>query len=474
MKRLPPLLLVVTTVACGAAPSPATSSPADTSDSAPTSTESWGREEPTEQEGKPAPCFARCAELIQKADDLFRQASTQNDAAQRPHAHAKAGEAYVSAWRGCSLETPGGVDLTCEGAPRVVPRMVEAFRESGQPHRLIFASLVARDRRWRGQNVPSEEDLTNAALRAEDAYANKPDAPDARDVIRMASYARIALGQAPLAAKDMALFAKGASKAEKEEHTAMRIALACALNDAADAVAAQRMLGAPAPDPSSKLLPFWHAEIGRASAGQKRDAAASQAFRKVLETWQAIPPADVRGFLGSAEPWPMIDRERRVEAIGAAHFFFAEQARAKADAIPFPKYKGPATVAGVTDFVNTSIGPYVRDRQARLIEADDAYRKVSEVRPVAPARWVVASASRVGQMWAGFARDVTDSPAPAPVAKDPEVEQGYRRTLRESMVPVVEKARRAFVVCRDAADRSRIDDDFSRACSSWLEANPER
>jgi hypothetical protein len=475
MNRIPSLHLVLlaTMVACGGAPSSATSAPTSSSDPTAPSTESWGREEPTEQDSKPAPCFARCAELIQKADDLFRQAGAEKDASRRPHAHAKAGEAYVSAWRGCSIETPGGEDLTCEGAPRVVPRMLEAFRESDRPHRLVFATLVARDRRWRGESVPSEEDLTEATQRAENAHASKPDVPDARDVIRMASYARVALGHTSPATKDMALFAKGASKADKEEHTAMRIALAAKLNDGTDHAAAQRVLGA-TPDPSSRLMPVWHAEIGRASAGQKRDAAASQSFRKVLETWQAIAPADLRQRLGSAEPWPMVDRERMVEAVGAAHFFFAEQARAKADNMPFPKYKGPGTVTGVTDFVNTSVGPYVRDRQARLLEADDAYRKVSEVRPVAPARWVVAAASRVGQMWVGFARDVADSPAPAPVAKDADLEEGYRRTLRESMVPVVDKARRAFVVCRDAAERSRIDDEFSRACSSWLAENPER
>ncbi len=468
------LVLLAATVACGGAPSSATSTPTASSEPAAASTESWGREEPTEQQSKPAPCFARCAELIQKADDLFRQAGTEKDASRRPQAHAKAGEAYVGAWRGCSLETPGGEDLTCEGAPRVVPRMLEAFRESDRPHRLIFATLVARDRRWRTESVPSDEDLTEATLRAESAHANKPDAPDARDMIRMASYARVALGDTSPATKDMSLFAQGASKAEKEEHTGMRIALANKLNDTADHATAQRMLGTTPPDPSSRLLPVWHAEIGRASAGQKRDAAASQSFRKVVDAWQAIPPADLRQRLGSAEPWPMLDRERMVEAVGAAHFFFAEQARAKADGMPLPKYKGPGTVTGVTEFVNTSIGPYVRDRQARLLEADDAYRKVSEVRPVAPARWVVASASRVGQMWAGFARDVADSPAPAPVAQDADVEEGYRRTLRDSMVPVVDKARRAFAVCKDAADRSRVDDDFSRACSRWLAENPER
>jgi hypothetical protein len=471
------LVLLAATVACGGAPSSAgtaTTTPTASAEPTAASTESWGREEPAEQERKPAPCFARCAELIQKADDLFRQAGTEKDASRRPHAHAKAGEAYVGAWRGCSLETPGGEDLACEGAPRVVPRMLEAFRESDRPHRLIFATLVARDRRWRTESAPSDEDLTEATTRAENAHANKPDAPDARDMIRMASYGRIALGNASPATKDMALFAQGASKAEKEEHSAMRIALASKLNEATDHAAAQRVLGTTPPGPSSRLLPVWHAEVGRASAGQKREAAASQSFRKALDAWQAIPPADLRQRLGSAEPWPMVDRERMVEAVGAAQFFFAEQARAKADGMPFPKYKGPGTVTGVTDFVNTSIGPYIRDRQARLIEADDAYRKVSEIRPVAPARWVVASASRVGQMWAAFARDVADSPLPAPVAKDPDVEEGYRRTLRESMVPVVDKARRAFVICRDAADRSRVDDEFSRACSRWLTETPER
>jgi hypothetical protein len=390
---------------------------------------------------------------------------------ERARVHAKAGEAYAAAWRGCSLEVQGE-DLGCAGAAQVVPRMIESFGESQHPDRHIYALLIARDRRWRAGS-PDDAALISAAEKAEKSATNHPDAPASLEAIRMATYARIALGQAPVATKLLGTYRKQAAKTDQENVFALHIGLGTALNDAEKHADAQRALGTEPSKAPDRISILWLSESGRAAAGMNRPQPASQSFQKALQTWQGLPEGELRQHLGKAEPWPIPDRERVVEAVGAAHFFFAEQARLKGDKMPIPKYAGPDSVQGATDYINNTIGPYVRDRQARLIEADNAYRKISEIKPVPPSRWVVAAASRVGQMWAAFADDVINSPLPRHIAKDGELEAGYRKTLSESMKPVVEKSRRAFQICRDAAEGARVDDSHSKACTTWLAENAE-
>ena len=435
----------------------------------------WGRDAPHEGSGTPTDtksCFAKCGEHIKSADALFERARALDEGPARARAHQRAGEAYVNAWRGCSLGV-GGEDIACEGAATVVPRMVTSFTGTSGVDRSIFALLVARDRRWRAESdVPSDTALTDAAEKAEKSATDHPDAPASKDAVRAAAYARIALGQVPLATRDIADFRRMAGKAALQEATLLSVAMAASHNDAGKHADALRMLGA-APANPPRLLMLWHAEQGRASQGLRRSQQAAQAFRRVLDTWQALPQAELRKLLGGAEPSPMLGRESVVAAVGAATFFFADQLREKAGSAPIPKYKGPNTVTGASAYINEVISPYVRERQARLLEADEAFLKVSEIKPVPPTRWVVASASRIGQMWSAFANDIANSAAPPHVAKDPELEAGYRKTLQESMKPIVDKARRAFQVCRDTAQRARLDDDFSRACDTWLREHPE-
>jgi hypothetical protein len=435
----------------------------------------WGRADPQEGSGKPddsKSCFAKCGELIKTADSLFDRAHALDEGPARARANERAGEAYVDAWRGCSLGV-GGEDNACEGAATLVSRMVASFGPTSGMDRTIFALLVARDRRWRTEaDAPDDASLADAAAKAEKSTAEHPDAPASKDSIRAAAYARIALGQAPLATRDIADFRRIGGKSAQDDATMLTIALAAWYNDEGKHADALRVLGA-APASPPRLFVLWHAEQGRASQGLHRAQPAAQAFRRVLDTWQGLPQDDLRKHLGGAEPSPMLGRERVVDAVGAAHFFLADQLREKAAELTIPKYKGPNTVQGATEYINGSIGPYVRERQARLLEADAAFQRVSEVKPVPPTRWVIASASRMGQMWSAFADDIVKSAAPPHIAKDPELEAGYRKTLSESMKPIVDKARRAFLVCRDAAQRSRLDDAFTRACESWLRENPE-
>lgn len=463
------IAVVLTALGCGSAQSTVSSPPASSSAHEASSNDWQGRSDSAAEESTPSPCYAQCRELIDKANAVFQQAQGEDEPARR-RTMDRAGEAYIAAWRGCSLETHVGMDLQCEGASLVAPRMLDSFRASDRYDRAIFAILVTRDRRWRTDTAPTNQELKTAVSAAENAFASQPQAAQAREWVRMAAYGRIALGDVSFAQKDMESFVKGASKSEQQEHAAMRVAMASRLNDQGEHASAQRLLGTTSPEEPARVAAGWHAEMGRALAGQNRSAQAS--FDRALAVWQAVPSSQWRQQLGPAEPWPMWDRERGIETIGAAHFYSAERLRTQT-VLPFPAYRGSGAMKDVAEYLETKVGSYVRERQARLLKAEEAYQKISEIQPVAPSRWLVASACRIGQMWAALVQDVTQSPLPPSIAKDPDIAAGYRKTLQESLRPVDEKARRAFIICRDTAQRFGIDDDFSRACHSWLADNPE-
>jgi hypothetical protein len=106
------------------------------------------------------------------------------------------------------------------------------------------------------------------------------------------------------------------------------------------------------------------------------------------------------------------------------------------------------------------------------MQADEAYQKVSTIQPVAPTRWFVAAMSQVGQMWADLASDVMNAPIPPHIDEDEELKGPYKKTLQDSLQPVMNSARRAFEVCKETATKAQIEDSYTRGCSTWLENNP--
>ena len=459
--------------ACGGGPAPKTPETADEHASASQTDQEqsasgadWGSTDATPA----ASCYEKCGELIRRADGLYAQAETRGNGPSRSGAFKRAGDAYVLAWRGCSLSLPNGEDLGCEGAKQVVSRMVTAFGQGEDDSQRVFSLLVAHDRRWRADGAASADasELRSIAERGETKAKSAKDKATI-DGLAAATYARIAAGDSAEAARDLALFGKLARKDAPEEFAMLTIALASYLNDAGTHQQALGVLGSPPSNQPARVSILWHSEQGRAQAGLKRDAAAQRSFSSVIQTWNGMPKdKGLAQQLGRAMPWPMQGRERVVEAVGAAHFHAGEVLRARAQSMPFPRYKGPKSMEGASAFLNESVGAYVRDRQKLQLEADAAYNRVSEIKPVPPPRYLVASAASIGEMWASLADDVIRSPLPPYIAEEEDLANGYRRSLEESMKPIQDKARRAFTICRDTAREVRLEDDQAAKCARWL------
>jgi hypothetical protein len=165
----------------------------------------------------------------------------------------------------------------------------------------------------------------------------------------------------------------------------------------------------------------------------------------------------------------MLDRESVVDAIGAATFYFADQKAEQSKQLTLPPYKGPATVKGVNDYVRTALAQWIAKRQQAVIDAQNAYTPIRDIKPVPPARWLAAAAARTGQMWSDFAAELTGGGAvPAPVAADPELKAAWASATAEASRPLLDKARGAFEVCKKLAAGAGVNDERTATCESWL------
>jgi hypothetical protein len=476
--RLAPVLGLVAISGCGAgAPNSATSPHAtehakqhgSTAEIA-ESTAPAGNAEPTVAAG----CTPSCAKLIDEAERRLDQADAmKNEADVYPGFAARAGEAFVKAWRGCLLEVPDGTDLVCKGGRAVVSNMVRAFAPSDSDDGIIFANLVALDPRWTAAGTAGGDPrsaLRSAADRAEQTAAKNAKADRAAERIDAAAYARLALGDARGAGRDAALYRQKWPQ-NKEEALLLSAAIAGQHNDRSDFAAALASLGqAPGPKDDPRACVVWHAEHGRALAGSKRNDQARAELDAVVASWPTDHQAAIK-LAGPMAPRPMPDREGVVDAVASALFARAENKRLAAEALAPPRFAGPATTTGFSQFVSTRVAEWAGKKQPMVQDAVAAYQQIASTKPAASRRWLTIAAARTGQLFASYIGQFRAIPVPPAVASDPQARQAYDKAVQASIEPVIEAARSAFAACLDRAKRFHVESDDTRACQAWIDKN---
>lgn len=243
-----------------------------------------------------------------------------------------------------------------------------------------------------------------------------------------------------------------------------------------------------------------HALMGRLldKSGAARQASAE--FERVAQLWQ--DPAVAVQHVGAAsesETTRYLRLGRALNAVGEAMFRQAEQTRlSTVEPLRFPAYAGARAAPGprkplgqmtaaerdrelarrkaesesVRKHIQGPVRLWVERKQRAIEDAEKAYAKVVDLQPVPPPLWVVASASRVGQMWADFSDDFADAPVPAWMSSDPDVLTMYQRLLGEATEPQRARAQAAFETCQHLAERYRIDNTYVQQCKSWLDSHP--
>ncbi len=216
-----------------------------------------------------------------------------------------------------------------------------------------------------------------------------------------------------------------------------------------------------------------HSLLGRAYANTKREANAAREYRVVLATWRDPQKAvqTIQSIPGDSDDVRTRRIGRSLESVGEATFYFAERMRDKADAVKFPEYRGKGDLAAVKQHIDTKVKAWI-DKKRPLIEAATTeYKKIVDLQPVPPPRWVIAAGSRVGQMWGEFVKEFRAAPIPDSIRKDYELRTAYYGALDDASEPQKQMARGAFETCLKYSVKYQYSDQFSRTCEEWLANN---
>lgn len=214
-----------------------------------------------------------------------------------------------------------------------------------------------------------------------------------------------------------------------------------------------------------------HALLGRRQLALRRAAAARREYDKVLAAW-ADPEAAAKTITASGADES--DGHRRLgqalTALGEARFFEAGQKRAKALALRPPAFAGTPSDEAIRRHVVTAVAAWMKKRRALDDEAERAYREVTDIRPVPPPRWVIASAAEVGTMLEALATDLEQVPVPPGVRRDPALLAAYRAALSDALAPQRERAKAAYRMCQAMAEKFQHRDEHAKTCSDRLAA----
>jgi tetratricopeptide (TPR) repeat protein len=258
-------------------------------------------------------------------------------------------------------------------------------------------------------------------------------------------------------------FAVGANYADKEDWEHAKGALSGSMS----------IINKAAPDIQVQA----HATLARAYLHAKGGEGQAKAeYAKVRSLWQN--PQDAIARINAA--YPNEDEGAKgkrvgkaVTAVGEAFFFAADQLKkSEVDTIKFPEYHGPGTKEDVIKHVQTKVKAWLEKKKPAIEKVAGEYKKILDLQPDAPPRWVIAAGSRVGLMWGGFVDEFRAAPIPEAWKKDPELRGVYYDSLDAASEPIkTQRAKPALVTCLAYSVKFEYYDEFSRSCEVWLAKN---
>ena len=142
------------------------------------------------------------------------------------------------------------------------------------------------------------------------------------------------------------------------------------------------------------------------------------------------------------------------------------------DKIKFPEYHGSGSKDDVLKHINTKVKDWLEKKGPAITKVEAEYKKIVDLQPDAPPKWVIAAGSRVGLMWGDFVDEFRRAPIPEAWKKDAEIRGIYYDALDAKSEPIkVQKAKPALVTCLAYSVKFQYFDDYSRACEVWLAKN---
>lgn len=429
-----------------------------------------------------------------KAEKTVEKADSQVDAGKGMDAvdsYRKGAEAYRELWmQYCegplsNKEKPA----QCSRADEIVYNMAKAY----QAGRLLAKSISARkilldpkyglEKSALAQKAMYEIGGNYQAIAVYDAAADwferyaKDTAykgENADQAVSDAVILRLGLGQEDEAIADAANFNRYYGARKPAQAAQIAFAVAAHYGEKKDWAAVVKRLGGGMgvidKQATLDIRVQAHALLGRAYLNTKRGTNAAGEYGKVAATWKDPTKAvnEIKSIKDESDDAKTRRLGRALEAVGEALFYFAEEKKSKVDAVKFPEYKGKNDKASVLKHINVNVKEWIGKKRPLIESASNEYKKIVDLQPVPPPRWVIAAGSQVGSMWGQFVKEFRAAPIPEFMKKDYELRTAYYGALDDASEPQKQTAKGAFETCLGYSVKYQYFDDYSRKCEVWL------
>ncbi|MGE0322793.1 MAG: tetratricopeptide repeat protein [Polyangiaceae bacterium] len=424
----------------------------------------------------------------QKTVELADSTQTKGEVGKALELYKEGGDAYLELWRTYGeKQLEDGQKSQCGAMDEIVYNMAKAYQAGRLLAKSVQARLILLNPRY-GMN---KTDLALKATyeiggnyqaiavydKAADFYEKyaadtKYKGEFADQALSDAVVLRLGLGQEDQAIDDANKFNRyyGARKAEQAAQVAFAVAAYYAEKKDWGQVA-KRLQGAMRLIDSKASLDVKvqaHALAGHAYMELNRGRNADSEYGTVVATWKD-PKKAADAITASGGDARKLGRA--LEAVGEAMFYFAEKKRAKVEAVKFPEYKGAGTTQAVKDHINTKVKAWITKKRPLIEDATAEYKKIVDLVPAPPPKWVIAAGSRVGDMWGTFVKEFRAAPIPSWMKQDYELRTAYYGALDDASEPQKQMAKGAYRTCLDYSVKYQYFDEFSRTCEEWLADN---
>jgi hypothetical protein len=433
----------------------------------------------------------KAQKLVEKGDSLAEKGSYKESL----DTYKKGAEAYLDLWR-TYCEQPlskGEKPKQCEKADEIVYNMAKAYQASRLLAKAIQVRLTILLNKTYGlqdsplakkalyevggnyQAIAVYDKASEFFERYCEATAFKGEFAD--QALSDAVVLRLGIGHDEQAIKDANNFNKYYGAKKPTQTAQIAFAIAAHYGEKKDWGNVEKRLAG-----SMKLIDTKattdvraqaHALLGRAYLKSNKGAVASREYAAVRKLWEdpKAAVASIEGIEGEDAGAKQRRLGRALEAVGEAYFFFAEEKKAKVDKVPFPEYKGVGTKEAVIKHIQTKVKDWIGKKRPLIDEASAEYKKIVDLQPVPPPKWVIAAGSRVGDMWGRFVKEFRAAPIPDGIKKDYELRTAYYGSLDEASEPQKQQAKSAYNICLGYSVKYQYFDEFSRTCEVWLADN---
>jgi len=407
----------------------------------------------------------------------------------------QAGNTYYELWRKYGEEPlTQNQPPTCDKLDQIVYNSAQAYQAARLIAKAIRARMTLLNPQFHMDASPLAKKATleigknyqaiavyDAAADWYEKYAKMDkNAEGADSALSDAAQLRLGLGQEDEAIADAKLFMRSYGASKPEQTAALAFAVGGHYADKEDwehakgaLTGSMGVINKAPPDIQVQA----HATLARAYTHTRGgDGNAKAEYAKVRALWQN--PQDAMARINAAyTSEDEASKQRRVgkavTAVGEAYFAAAEEMkRTEVDTIKFPVYKGNGTKDDVLKHVKTKVSAWLEKKRPAIEKVAAEYKKIVDLQPEAPPRWVIAAGSRVGLMWGAFVDEFRAAPIPESWKKDAEMRGVYYDALDAASEPIkTQRAKPALVTCLSYSVKFEYFDEFSRACEVWLAKN---